>query len=208
MTSPLEINNLVATFQLSSGALTDSNYVQIAYLATNAEWKPKRFHAIILRGLTKDSSRKRHSSALVYRSGKCVLTGAGQTLSDAHRLARRVCKMIDGALGRSGTRPQQLRIVNIVANARLPCKISAERAVKGRSKARVEHNNYAYAMDYDPTEFPALKCRMTSSQEEGTLSILAFNNGKLILTGLRNAAQVERYYLDFVEMLKREELTY
>lgn len=237
MLPTLEINNLVATFRLSTGAFTAVAYRQLAERASKAEWNPRRFHAIILRALGNSNSNSssneivgrevkkkkrrrggaRHSSAIVYKSGSCVLTGAGKSLHDACSLASIVCAIVNVALrGGEKAHPLGVCVVNMVANVQLPFRISAERAVQGHSRAEsADDSGFNYTFDYDPTMFPALKCRMAAMEEEEDktqkrrqLSILAFNNGKLILTGLTSLSQLERYYAAFAALLKRKKIAY
>jgi len=209
---------------LSTGAFTPEQYRELAQHAVCAEWNPRRFHAIILRaiGAEKEEEKKneiprgkgrrkngRHSSAIVYSSGNCVLTGAGQTVNDVGKLRWHVCSIVNMALQDKEAQPMYVKIVNIVAHVQLPFRISAERAVKGHIRAETTDDvGLKYQFDYEPLEFLALKCKIRDATTTKQLSILAFNNGKLILTGLTDRDQLENYYDAFVTMIKQEKIAY
>lgn len=205
---PLKVNNVVATFYLNDGFKENFSSVEYEWLAARAdfaEWNPRRFHAIILRKF--DGGR---CSALIYKTKKCVLAGAGSTPEEAYTLAERVCQIVNSATD-GVAEPTGFQIANIVANVQLPFRIRAEAAVQGRAIRYLKGADSAqYRFEYEPTEFPALKCRISSTGSTTTreLTILAFNNGKLVLTGLNSLSQLQLQYEQFANVLIEEKCVY
>ena len=110
-TPELRITNMTATFQLAEDIAILEHavptwYQRLARNGINTEYKPDKFHAIIQRVRVSLSSKinpiksnnslvstlsYRHITALIFRSGRVVLTG-GQSERECQTAARRVCK--------------------------------------------------------------------------------------------------------------------
>jgi TATA-box binding protein (TBP) (component of TFIID and TFIIIB) len=176
-TSPLptlKIINLVATFQLPT-SLTVSDYTRLAALLHGADYRPKRYHALILRafGGARTSGTRNGGTAIIYRSGKCVLAGAGKCHAEVETRAERVAQIVANALHHrsatayvkcenvgTGVGYRHFRLVNVVATTQLPYRVKAEHLVGTSTRATHTDGMTTFAFDYDPTIFPGIHCRV------------------------------------------------
>lgn len=110
--------------------------------ARNAEYNPKRFVAVIMR------IRKPKATALVFQSGKIVVTGSKNEY-ESRLAASKFCRILQ-RLGYSHIRFMDFTIQNIVGSAdvRFPIKL--------------EHlcNDNSFYASYEPELFPGLVYRM------------------------------------------------
>ena len=133
---PIEVKNLVATFKLRRFAYTPQEYLAIASRSPNSEYNPQKFHAIIQR---LHYVLNKSSTALIFRSSKVVLTGAGTCRADAERIAEQLCRRIDFALKdihgcqSQRSRVSNLLVRNIVGSVRLPFKVPAHICLQHKS---------------------------------------------------------------------------
>ncbi|KAL3081443.1 hypothetical protein niasHS_011687 [Heterodera schachtii] len=106
-------------------------------------------------------------AALVFQSARVVLTGVPHP-SSASKMAARVLRRIQHtqsiALG-----IHQLRVVNIVGVQTFPQRISVERLQNTLGGI------------YDPTIFPALRCKLLNG-----VTCLVYISGKIIVTGAQS----------------------
>jgi TATA-box binding protein (TBP) (component of TFIID and TFIIIB) len=102
----LQIQNCTASFQLfpnSNGhVFNDHEFHQLALFGWDSEYDPQRFHAIIMRirHCEQPGGRRRTTAALVFQTGKVVLTGVpepGQANRMAHRFTRRLQHSMNAA---------------------------------------------------------------------------------------------------------------
>ena len=154
----LRIENIVA-----SAKVTDAlDLPSIASNIEGAEYDKKRFPGVVIR--MKDPK----IAALIFNSGKVVLTGAKSVESLDRGLA------ILGDLLRSldVTIPDELtyKIQNIVTSADLGSTINLNKIAVGFNLERIE---------YEPEQFPGLVYRL----ENPKVVVLLFGSGKLIITG-------------------------
>ncbi|KAL3087854.1 hypothetical protein niasHS_009592 [Heterodera schachtii] len=130
----------------------------------NTEYNPRRFHAIIMRLRT---TAGKTVAALVFKSARVVLTGVPHP-SCASKMAARVLRRIQHTqsitLG-----IHQLRVVNIVGVQTFPQRISVERLQNTLGGI------------YDPTIFPALRCKLLNG-----VTCLVYISGKIIVTGAQS----------------------
>jgi TATA-box binding protein (TBP) (component of TFIID and TFIIIB) len=190
-TPPLTITNLVATFRLTPSSFTAQEYLSVARIVPNVEYNPAKFHAIFVR-IRRTNPLTNHTStctALVYRSGRVVLTHAGQCVEEARAYAKRLCRRVDFALGRKRCTPSALQLRNVVGSARLPFKVHADRLLE------VTTPN-GFHLHYDPTIFPALRCKMSDA------TVLVFNNGKLIITGVDAVDKLNTCFVNFYNFIR------
>jgi transcription initiation factor TFIID TATA-box-binding protein len=154
----LKIENIVA-----SAKVTD--YLDLPELASKiegAEYNKKRFPGVVLR------MQNPKIAALVFGSGKVVLTGA----KSIDNLSKGL--IILGNLLRSFNIdiPKKLtyKVQNIVTSADLAVPINLNKIAVGFNLDRIE---------YEPEQFPGLVYRL----EDPKVVVLLFGSGKLIITG-------------------------
>lgn len=158
------LQNIVATVTL--GCKLDLK--SIAMRARNAEYNPRRFAAVILR------IRDPKTTALVFHSGKMVVTGAKS--EDLARLAARKYARIIQKLGFTEIQFLDFTIQNIVGScdAKFPIRL------EGLAN---EHEDYS---SYEPELFPGLIYRMVQPK----IVLLIFVSGKVVLTGAKSREQI------------------
>ncbi|GAA6038363.1 hypothetical protein JCM8097_007611 [Rhodosporidiobolus ruineniae] len=152
------LQNIVATVNLECKL----DLKTIALHARNAEYNPKRFAAVIMR------IREPKTTALVFASGKVVVTGAKS--EDDSRLAARKYARIIQKLG-FDTKFTDFKIQNIVGSC--DCKFPIR--LEGLAFA---HGHFS---SYEPELFPGLIYRMVQPK----VVLLIFVSGKIVLTGAK-----------------------
>ncbi|KAM0672036.1 TATA-box binding protein [Ordospora colligata] len=152
------LQNVVATVNLNCKL----DLKNIALRARNAEYNPKRFAAVIMR------IREPKTTALIFASGKMVITGAKSEKS-SKMAAQRYAKIIH-KLGFNATF-DDFKIQNIVSS----CDIKFSIRLEGLAYA---HSNYC---SYEPELFPGLIYRMVKPK----IVLLIFVSGKIVLTGAK-----------------------
>lgn len=158
------LQNIVSTVNLDCKL----NLKEIGQKARNAEYKPSRFAAVIMR------IREPKTTALVFSSGKMVCTGAKS--EEASKLAARKYARIIQKLG-FPAKFTDFKIQNIVAS------------VDFRFPIKLECLSLAHALfsTYEPELFPGLIYKMTNPH----VVLLIFVSGKIVITGAK--AREETY---------------
>jgi len=157
------LQNIVATAVL--GSLLDLK--KIALYARNAEYNPKRFAAVIMR------IREPKTTALVFASGKMVVTGAKS--EDSAKLAARKFARIIQKLGFTANFAE-FKVQNIVAS----CDIKFPLRLEGLAS---RHSTFS---SYEPELFPGLIYRMMKPK----IVLLIFVSGKIVLTGAKTREDI------------------
>jgi transcription initiation factor TFIID TATA-box-binding protein len=152
------LQNIVATVNLSARL----DLKTIALHARNAEYNPKRFAAVIMR------IREPKTTALVFASGKMVVTGAKS--EDDSRLASRKYARLIQKLG-FNAKFTDFKIQNIVGS----CDIKFPIRLEGLAS---RHHTFS---SYEPELFPGLIYRMMKPK----IVLLIFVSGKIVLTGAK-----------------------
>jgi len=150
------LQNIVATCNLAC----DLDLKTIAMHARNAEYNPKRFAAVIMR------IRDPKTTALIFRSGKMVVTGAKSeeaARTGARKYARIIQKLDFPA------RFADFKIQNMVGS----CDVKFPIRLEGLA---YKHSHYS---SYEPELFPGLIYRMVQPK----IVLLIFVSGKVVLTG-------------------------
>eukprot|EP00912_Choanoflagellata_sp_UC4_P000032 UC4_evm2s22 len=153
------LQNVVSTVNLKSKL----DLKNIALHARNAEYNPKRFAAVIMR------IREPRTTALVFSSGKMVVTGAkgeDQSLRAARKFARIIQK-----LG-NNVRFSGFKIQNMVASFDVKFAIRLE------------------GLGYEPELFPGLIYRMAQPK----VVLLIFVSGKVVMTGAKSTEQLKQAF--------------
>jgi transcription initiation factor TFIID TATA-box-binding protein len=154
----LKIENIVA-----SAKVTD--YLDLPDLASrikDAEYNKKRFPGVVLR------MQNPKIAALVFGSGKVVLTGAKniESLSKGLNILGDLLRSFNIDIPKKLT----YKIQNIVTSADLATPINLNKIAVGFNLDRIE---------YEPEQFPGLVYRL----EDPKVVVLLFGSGKLIITG-------------------------
>jgi len=154
----LKIENIVA-----SAKVTD--YLDLPELASkikDAEYNKKRFPGVVLR------MQNPKIAALVFGSGKVVLTGAKSidSLSKGLNILGNMLRSFNIDIPKKLT----YKVQNIVTSADLATAINLNKIAVGFNLDRIE---------YEPEQFPGLVYRL----EDPKVVVLLFGSGKLIITG-------------------------
>ena len=150
------LQNIVATCNLS----VELDLKTIALHARNAEYTPKRFSAVIMR------IREPKTTALIFRSGKMVVTGA-KSEDQARNAARKYARIIQKL--DFPVRFTDFKIQNMVGS----CDVRFPIRLEGLA---YKHSHYS---SYEPELFPGLIYRMVQPK----IVLLIFVSGKVVLTG-------------------------
>ena len=163
----LKIENVVASTKLSDSL----DLVSLAAQIPGAEYNKKRFPGVVLR------MQDPKIAALVFGSGKVVLTGAKSIPSLADGLAALVKMMKD--LNVDITDNPTYSIQNIVTSADLGASINLNKIAMSLTLDKIE---------YEPEQFPGLVYRL----DDPKVVVLLFGSGKLIITGGKVHEDAER----------------
>lgn len=182
----IKIQNCVATVNLGC----DLNLQKINFRTRNSEYNPSRFHGVIMR------IRAPRCTALIFRSGKVVCTGA-RNESDANLGARKFARILQ-KLGYpvSGNWIWHIAslIFRIFNNICLQVKFmdfkiqNLVATVDLRFPIRLENLNQMHGQfsSYEPELFPGLIYRMVKPR----VVLLIFVNGKIVFTGAKSNAEI------------------
>ncbi len=171
----IKIENIVATVTLDQTL----DLYAIERSIPTVEYNPDQFPGLIFR---LDSPKV---TALIFKSGKMVVTGAKSTLE----LIRAVKKIIR-TLRKKGiviTGKPKIQIQNIVASANLYVEVNLEKAA-----FLLEDNMY------EPEQFPGLIYRMSDPQ----VVLLIFSSGKMVITGAKSEDEVREAVYKIYQKLK------
>lgn len=162
------IENIVATVILEHDIDIDILETELP----NHVYKPEQFPGIIFR------VDKPRATALVFRSGKMVVTGT-KSIAQLIEAVKRIIKTIDRILNKHGKPVRgkpRVQVQNIVAGGDLHSYVNLEKA--------------AYFLEdcmYEPEQFPGLIHRMRDPR----VVLLIFSSGKMVITGAKEEAEVE-----------------
>ncbi|XP_058818681.1 TBP-related factor [Topomyia yanbarensis] len=159
----VQVKNCVATVSLGC----ELNLQTINFRTRNSEYNPSRFHGVVMR------IRDPRCTALVFRSGKIVCTGA-RNESDANLAARKFARIIQ-KIGYN-VRFLEFKVQNLVATVDL------------RFPIRLENLNQVHGQfsSYEPELFPGLIYRMVKPR----VVLLIFVNGKIVFTGAKSEREI------------------
>ncbi|KCV72329.1 transcription initiation factor TFIID TATA-box-binding protein [Fonticula alba] len=162
-----QLQNIVASLNLNCALqLRD-----IATKARNAEYNPRRFSAVIMR------IREPKTTALVFASGKMVVTGA-KSENESQFAARKFMRIIQ----KCGFKVDfnDFTIQNVVGS----CDVRFPIRLEGLQ------NTHGSSSNYDPELFPGLIFRM----HDPKVVLLIFVSGKIVLTGAKRCEEIEQAF--------------
>lgn len=172
----LKIENIVASAKISESL----DLPQIASNIKDAEYNKKRFPGVVIR------MQDPKIAALVFGSGKVVLTGAKsvESLNKGLEILGGILRGLNIEIASELT----YKIQNIVTSADLGAGINLNKIAVGFNLERIE---------YEPEQFPGLVYRL----EDPKVVVLLFGSGKLIITGGKEPEDAKRAVLKIVEDL-------
>jgi transcription initiation factor TFIID TATA-box-binding protein len=163
----VRIENVVASTSLAS----ELDLQSISLALDGAEYEPEQFPGLIYR------LKQPKTAILLFRSGKVVCTG-GKSMREVEESIRSVAALIKQG-GQKVTLHPKIEVQNIVATSDLGSEINLNSIAVTLGLDRVE---------YEPEQFPGLVYRL----DEPRVVILLFGSGKLVCTGARRPADLER----------------
>jgi len=169
------IENIVATVNLG----VDLDLERLAERLPAAEYNPEQFPGLILR------LQRPKISALVFRTGKMVCTGA-KSENELRRAVKELVRLLNEH-GAGVPSSPDIQVQNIVASGNLHAEVDIE-----RSALMLENSMY------EPEQFPGLIFRMV----EPKVVLLIFSSGKIVCTGAKREGQVKDAVNKIHEVLK------
>jgi len=163
----IKIENVVASTSLGG----ELDLQAIALALGGAEYEPEQFPGLIYR------LKEPKTATLLFRSGKVVCTGA-KSLENVKAAIAMVAKQIE-ASGIPITKNPEIEVQNIVATSDLGAQLDLNAIAVTLGPGSVE---------YEPEQFPGLVYRI----DEPKVVLLMFGSGKVVCTGARKPADVEK----------------
>jgi transcription initiation factor TFIID TATA-box-binding protein len=170
------VANVVATVETDCRLELDN----IAKYARNAEYKPQKFKAVIMR------IREPKSTALIFSTGKIVSVG-NQSVESARLACRKFVRIIQ-KLGYA-VKFENFQVQNLVAS------VATEQTIRLEG---IQHAHYLFA-SYEPEIFPGLIYTM----RELRMKVLIFSSGKIILTGAKHEQYVHQAWAKLYPSIKQ-----
>ena len=149
----------------------------------NAEYNPRRLHAIVAR------RRTPKASALIFATGKLVIMGATSE-ADARLAALKSARLIQKQGYR--VRFREFRIQNIVGSA----ATGTEReGINLRNLAR----DYRECVNYEPEQFTGLQYQMSNPRA----TLMIFHNGKITIASVRTQQDLNTAFEKILPIVRR-----
>ena len=177
-TPPREIS--VVNIVVSASLGHDIPLEKMAATLSNTEYNPEQFPGLVIR------IKEPKTSALIFSSGKIVCTGA-RSMDKVHESIRKIMKSLEKINIKIKEEPE-VNIQNIVA--------------AGSVGMALNLNVLAMKLDnteYEPEQFPGLVYKLP----EQKATFLLFSNGKVVCTGTKSEAEVEKALDKLIENLKK-----
>merc|ERR1712226_280683 len=170
------LQNIVSTVNLG----IELDLKNIALKARNAEYNPKRFAAVIMR------IRNPRTTALIFRTGKMVCTGA-KSIEYSRHAARKFARIIQ-KLDYPDAKFLEFKVQNMVGSVDVKFPIRLEGLV-------ISHAAFSH---YEPELFPGLIYRMVKPK----IVLLIFVSGKVVLTGAKDEKEIRQAFEIIYPVLK------
>ena len=161
----LEIVNIVGTTSLEH----DIPLEKMAAALPNTEYNPEQFPGLVIR------IRDPKTSALIFSSGKVVVTGA-RSLDKVDEALVAIIKALEKINIKITIKPK-VTVQNVVASGSINMDLNLNTlAVKLRNT------------EYEPEQFPGLVYKLGDGSRA---TFLLFSNGKIVCTGTTGQSEVE-----------------
>jgi transcription initiation factor TFIID TATA-box-binding protein len=151
----------------------------ICQRAANAEYKPRRFSALIIK------KRSPNCTILLFSTGRAVLTGL-KGAAPAKLAARKLARML-GKLGYKVS-VREFTIQNVVGT--FSCQYTINMTV-------LQMILGASSTIYEPELFPGMSYKMRALK----CTALIFSSGKVVLTGAKSEAHIWECYYELARIL-------
>jgi transcription initiation factor TFIID TATA-box-binding protein len=172
----IKIVNIVCSSSLEH----DIHLVKLAETLTNTEYNPEQFPGLVMR--IKDPK----TSALIFSSGKIVLTGA-TSLKMVRESINQIIKNI-AKIGVKITVTPKITVQNMVASGQIGMVLNL--------------NNLAMKLEnaeYEPEQFPGLVYKLPGTRA----TFLLFSNGKIVCTGTKSETDLRDAVRKLILTLKK-----
>ena len=153
---------------------------KMAATLSNTEYNPEQFPGLVLR------IKEPKTSALIFSSGKIVLTGA-RTMEDVQKGIEAIIKQLK-KLNINVTIKPEITVQNIVASGNVGMDLNLN--VLGIKLPNTE---------YEPEQFPGLVHKLKGTNA----TFLLFSNGKIVCTGTKSEQQAKDALDKLIEILKK-----
>ena len=170
----------VVNIVISSSLEKDIPLEKMAATLSNTEYNPEQFPGLVIR------IKEPKTSALIFSSGKIVLTGA-RSMEDVEKSIEKIIK--------------SLKKINI--DIKIKPKIAVQNIVaSGSIGMDLNLNTLAIKLpntEYEPEQFPGLVYKLKGTHA----TFLLFTNGKIVCTGTRTEEEVYKALDKLIETLKK-----
>ncbi len=170
----------VVNIVISSGLEKDIPLEKMAATLSNTEYNPEQFPGLVLR------IKEPKTSALIFSSGKIVLTGA-KTMDDVQKGIDAIIRQLK-KLNIHVTIKPEITVQNIVASGNVGMDLNLN--VLGIKLPNTE---------YEPEQFPGLVHKLKGTNA----TFLLFSNGKIVCTGTKSEQQAKDALDKLIETLKK-----
>ncbi len=175
-TYEITIQNIVVSTSLEH----DIPLIKLAEVLPNTEYNPEQFPGLVMR--IKDPK----TSALIFSSGKIVLTGA-KSLVKVKESLQKIIKNLAKIKIRIKVKPKII-VQNMVASGSIFMDLNL--------------NSLAMKLDnteYEPEQFPGLVYKLAGTRA----TFLLFSNGKIVCTGTKSETKLKEAVKKLVIVLKK-----
>ncbi len=172
----ITIQNIVVSTSLEH----DIPLIKLAEVLPNTEYNPEQFPGLVMR--IKDPK----TSALIFSSGKVVLTGA-KSLTKVKESLQKIIKNLAKIKIRIKVKPK-INVQNMVASGSIHMDLNL--------------NSLAMKLDnteYEPEQFPGLVYKLAGTKA----TFLLFSNGKIVCTGTKSETKLREAVKKLVVVLKK-----
>lgn len=170
----------VVNIVISSSLEQDIPLEKMAATFSNTEYNPEQFPGLVIR------IKEPKTSALIFSSGKIVLTGA-RSMEDVERSIEKIIK--------------SLKKINV--DVKIKPKVTVQNIVaSGSIGMDLNLNTLAIKLpntEYEPEQFPGLVYKMKGTHA----TFLLFTNGKIVCTGTKTEEEVHKALDKLIETLKK-----
>ena len=170
----------VVNIVISSALEKDIPLEKMAATLSNTEYNPEQFPGLVLR------IKEPKTSALIFSSGKIVLTGA-RTMEDVQKGIEAIIKQLKKLNINVIIKPE-ITVQNIVASGNVGMDLNLN--VLGIKLPNTE---------YEPEQFPGLVHKLKGTNA----TFLLFSNGKIVCTGTKSEQQARDALDKLIETLKK-----
>lgn len=170
----------VVNIVISSSLEQDIPLEKMAATLSNTEYNPEQFPGLVIR------IKEPQTSALIFSSGKIVLTGA-RSMEEVERSIEKIIK--------------SLKKINI--DIKIKPKVTVQNIVaSGAIGMDLNLNTLAIKLpntEYEPEQFPGLVYKLRGTHA----TFLLFTNGKIVCTGTKTEEEVYKALDKLIDTLKK-----